>query len=156
MLITNHVLAGALIGSAVPHPTAAFTVGVASHFALDAVPHWGNRISHEAFMRVAVRDGLTGLAVMAATVVAVPPSRRASVLAAMTGAALPDLNKPFAEFLGRSPFPRPVDRFHAVIQNEAPHRMPQEIATAAGLAVAFTATTWALRRALRRTSCTAR
>jgi len=43
MLVTTHVLSGALIGYAVPHPVASFVVGVFSHLVLDAVPHWGVR-----------------------------------------------------------------------------------------------------------------
>ena len=42
MLLTNHVLSGALIGALTRRPLPAFAAGVASHFALDAVPHWGN------------------------------------------------------------------------------------------------------------------
>ena len=41
MLLTNHVLSGALIGALVRRPAPAFALGVASHFALDTVPHWG-------------------------------------------------------------------------------------------------------------------
>ena len=41
MLVTNHVLSGAAIGAAVRRPVPAFLLGVASHFALDAAPHWG-------------------------------------------------------------------------------------------------------------------
>ena len=61
MLITNHVLAGALVGLASPGPVSAFGVGVVSHFAMDVVPHWGDP-DHEAFLRVAYVDGLVGLA----------------------------------------------------------------------------------------------
>ena len=41
MLVTNHVLSGSVIGAVVRRPAAAFALGVASHFALDATPHWG-------------------------------------------------------------------------------------------------------------------
>ncbi len=41
MLLTNHVLSGALIGALARRPLPAFALGVASHFVLDAVPHWG-------------------------------------------------------------------------------------------------------------------
>ena len=37
MLVTNHVLAGALVGLAAPGPVSAFLGGVASHVALDVV-----------------------------------------------------------------------------------------------------------------------
>jgi hypothetical protein len=42
MFVTNHVLSGVLIGKVLAdRPAAALAVGVASHLALDAVPHWG-------------------------------------------------------------------------------------------------------------------
>ena len=59
-----------------------------------------------------------------------PRGRAPAVLAGMAGAALPDLDKPSRLFFGRSPFPPAVDRFHAKIQHEAPHRAHYE-ATAA-------------------------
>ena len=37
MLVTNHVLSGALIGAAARTPVRAFTLGVVSHFVLDAI-----------------------------------------------------------------------------------------------------------------------
>jgi hypothetical protein len=131
MLVTNHVLSGALIGATVNRPSAAFTLGVASHFVLDTMPHWGKWGSRSRFMRVAVPDGLTGLAAMAAFAAVSPPERRLAVLAGMAGAALPDLDKPSIVWFGRSPFPRVVDRFHASIQHEAEHRAGLEFTAAA-------------------------
>ena len=64
MLLTNHVLSGALIGALARRPLPAFAAGVASHFALDAVPHWGHWGSRRRFLRAAVPDGLISLAVM--------------------------------------------------------------------------------------------
>ena len=58
MLLTNHVLSGALIGALARRPAAAFAAGVASHFVLDALPHWGNWGSIRRFLRAAVPDGL--------------------------------------------------------------------------------------------------
>ena len=40
MLATNHVLAGALIGSVLPLPVA-LPVAFASHFVMDSIPHYG-------------------------------------------------------------------------------------------------------------------
>jgi hypothetical protein len=131
MLVTNHVLSGALIGSLSRRPAAAFAAGVASHFALDAVPHWGEWASDSLFLRVAVRDGLTGLAVIGLFTAVTPPSRRLAVVAGMAGAALPDIDKPCRLWFGRSPFPAAVDRFHKAIQKEAPGRFPRELAAAA-------------------------
>lgn len=137
MLVTNHVLSGALIGGVVRRPLPAFTLGVVSHFVLDAVPHWGEFGSRPGGMlRVAVPDGLAGLAVIGAFAVIAPRERRLSVLAGMAGAALPDIDKPFRLFFNRSPFPRAVDAFHSAIQDEAPDRAHYEFAAAAILAAA--------------------
>jgi hypothetical protein len=135
MLVTNHVLSGAVIGAVTRRPGVALVVGVASHFVLDALPHWGDWGDDKSlFLRVARRDGLTGLAVMGTLAAVAPPGVRLAVVAGMAGAALPDLDKPSREFFGRSPFPRAVDRFHARIQREARHRFPLEVAVGAGLA----------------------
>lgn len=140
MLITNHVLCGAAIGVAVARPAAALPLGVASHFALDAMPHWGRWESRRHFLRVAVADGLTGLGVMAAAYAVTPRRRRAAVLAGMVGAALPDLDKPTRIFFGFSPFPARVDAFHGRIQDEAPGRFySHEVVAGVAFAAAFAA-----------------
>jgi hypothetical protein len=131
MLLTNHVLSGALIGGAVRRPVPAFLVGVASHFALDAIPHWGDWRDRHQFLQVAVLDGLTGLAVMTAFAATAPPSRRVTLTAAMLGAALPDLDKPTLLWFGVSPFPAVVGRFHSGIQDEALDRYGREAFCAA-------------------------
>ena len=133
MLLTNHVLSGALVGALARRPLPAFAAGVASHFVLDAVPHWGDWGSLRRFLRVAVADGLVSLAVAGALAAASPSERRLAVLAGMAGAALPDLDKPGRLFFGRSPFPAAVDRFHGRIQREAWHRGYVEILAAAAL-----------------------
>jgi hypothetical protein len=136
MLVTNHVLSGAVIGATTRRVVPAFLLGIVSHFALDAAPHWGGWEGRPYFMEVAVPDGLTGLAAMAALTALAPRGRRAAVLAGMAGAALPDLDKPSKVFFGRSPFPRAVDRLHKVIQDEAPHRFKYELAVAAAFCAA--------------------
>jgi hypothetical protein len=115
MLITNHVLSGALIGAAARRPVPAFVLGVASHFVLDTVPHWGDWRDERQFLQVAVPDGLAGLATMGLCAAAAPRSAWVSMLAGMAGAALPDLDKPSRLWFGRSPFPHAVDHFHAAI-----------------------------------------
>ena len=142
MLVTNHVLSGALIGGAVRRPVPAFVLGVASHFALDAVPHWGEWGSRRRFLRVAVPDGLAGLAAIGTFAAIAPPERRLAVLAGMAGAALPDIEKPTMLLFHWSPFPQAVDRFHMAIQREAPRRAHYELAAAAILG----ATTLAILR----------
>jgi hypothetical protein len=131
VLLTNHVLSGALIGALTRRPAVAFAAGVASHFVVDAVPHWGNWGSNRAFLQVAVPDGLTSLAVIGAFAAAAPPGKRLSMVAAMAGAALPDADKPTKLWFDWSPFPAAVDRFHSGIQREAQSRWPVELAAAA-------------------------
>jgi hypothetical protein len=136
MLATNHVLSGALIGAIVRRPMPAFAAGVASHFVLDTVPHWGRWGSKRVFLRVAVPDGLISLAAMGVFAAVSPPDRRRAVLAGMAGAALPDIDKPTRLWFGWSPFPVAVDRFHARIQDESPGRAPVELAAAGAFAAA--------------------
>ena len=131
MLLTNHILSGALIGAVVRRPLPAFLAGVASHFVLDAVPHWGNWRDRRQFLQVAVPDGLTGLAIMSAVTAAAPPSRRIALAAGMAGAALPDIDKPSLLWFGVSPFPAAVGRFHSGIQDEALDRYGREACVAA-------------------------
>ena len=143
MLLTNHVLSGALIGARARGPEQAFAAGVASHFVLDAIPHWGDWGTKRRFLRVAVADGLVSLAVAGAVAATTPSERRPAVLAGMAGAALPDLDKPARLWFGGSPFPAVVDRFHSRIQREAWHRGYVEVLAATGLTPAALA---ALRR----------
>jgi hypothetical protein len=143
LLVTNHVLAGAAIGALTKRPLPALALGVVSHLAMDRIPHWG--LAHEdrhgdplknpESLRIAHRDGFAGLAAMGAAF-GLARGRRVPVLAGMVGGALLDLDKPGRYFVGMSPFPRVVDRFHAAIQEgrEHDHRMGQELAVAAGLA----------------------
>jgi hypothetical protein len=150
VLLTNHVLSGALIGALARRPLPAFAAGVASHFVLDAVPHWGEWGSHRRFLRVAVTDGLVSLAVSGAFAAVSPPDRRLAVLAGMAGAALPDLDKPAKLWFGRSPFPAAFDRFHMGIQDEAAHRFHVELLAAAALGSAVLITRSAARRSFDR------
>jgi hypothetical protein len=145
VLITNHVLGGALVGLASPNAPTAFGVGVASHLAMDLTPHWGDP-DQEVFLRVAIVDGLVGLAVMACVARLAPKERRTAVVAGMLGACLPDADKPSELFFGRSPFPAAVDRFHVAIQTESPRRMPQEFLVASLQLLAYGAV---IRRAVR-------
>jgi hypothetical protein len=142
MLVTNHVLVGAAIGAVVRRPVPAYLLGVVSHFVCDALPHWGDpRLSGRErsadFLKIAVRDGLTGLAVLGGLAARTPASHRAAVLAGALGAATPDADKPSRVAFGRSPWPAAVDAFHTRIQREHPSRMPQEtVMTLTGVALA--------------------
>ena len=92
---------------------------------MDALPHWGHD-DYDVFIKVAVVDGLIGLATMATLARAASRDRRTAVVAGMLGACFPDSDKPSTLFFGRSPFPVWVDDVHKRIQNEAEERMPYE------------------------------
>jgi hypothetical protein len=151
VFVTTHVLSGVLIGAASRgRPTAAFVAGIGSHLALDSIPHWGCDQSieggYEKFLRVAKRDGLTGLAMTAAAVAAVGKRDRNATIAAIAGAVLLDLDKPFLFFFGVNPFPRLVVRLHSRVQNESPNGMGNEIAYGATFAAVDALTIAARRR----------
>lgn len=143
MLISTHVLSGAMVGRVLGRPGAALLTGVASHLALDRLPHWGQgggwppADMDDATYRIAVLDGLIGLALIAAALRVAAPGQRPQVLAGIVGACLPDLDKPGRRFLGRSPWPERFDRFHVCLQVgvESPHRLRQDVLVAAAGAV---------------------
>jgi hypothetical protein len=150
VFVTNHALSGVLIGRLLrKRPRAAFVAGIASHLVLDAIPHWGCNSSEPGranFLTVAKRDGVLGLAAMASAVFAVERPARVATLAAMTGAVLLDLDKPFLHFLGVNPFPEVVQRLHNRVQNESPTGLSNELRFGVGFAVADVLTVLRARR----------
>ncbi len=149
MLITQHVTSGAVLGRLLRRPAAALLVGVASHYALDRLPHWGDPDEvglSDGTVRIAVGDGLTGLAVIAAVAASTPRRHLLPVLAGITGACLPDLDKPGELFFGRSPYPERHDDWHRRIQSESPHRLRRDVALALASAAAVVAALLAERR----------
>ncbi|HZJ26502.1 MAG TPA: hypothetical protein VFF40_05740 [Acidimicrobiia bacterium] len=148
MFVTNHLLAGTIIGLAWPQRAIpAFGAGLVSHVVMDVTPHFGDEaLTADEFFVVCRRDGLVGIAVLAGAVLASPGARR-GVVAGIAGAVLLDLDKPVERFFGFNPFPRWLHRFHGWIQNEEPHRVPHEIAAGTGLAAAAAGGLWWRRRA---------
>lgn len=128
MFITNHVLAGALIGDALP-PVPAVAAGFVSHLVMDNLPHYGEG-NGPLHLPTARKDGLLGLAGIAFCVALTPPSRRVSMLAGVFGACLPDTDKLGEHFVGTSPWPVAFDLFHKRIQREATNRFPIEVGAA--------------------------
>ena len=131
MFVTNHVLAGALIGRVMArHPVGAFAVGVVSHFAMDACPHYGDddlTLDSPEFIRAARCDGCAGLAAMAVAAGISPKPARRAVVAGMLGGAIVDSDKPFEYFFGWNPWPDWWNRFHKRIQNQEPDRLRHEL-----------------------------
>ena len=130
MFITNHVLAGAAIGTQLPTGRA-FVAGFASHLAMDNVPHWG--IVGPFPITAAKRDGVLGLANIAVLTALASKEKRLPVLAGITGACLPDTDKLGEYFAGGSPWPQKFDDFHKWLQRESAHRIPHEVLAGAGL-----------------------
>jgi hypothetical protein len=121
MFITNHALAGVAIGLVVRRPLPALVAGVASHLAMDTIPHWGDdRLDWDEFVQVGKVDGVVGLAACASAMATAPRGTRVPMAAAIFGACVIDMEKPCRHFLGRSPFPPAFDRFHSRIQTERP------------------------------------
>ena len=138
MFITNHALAGAVIGRTVRRPALAFGLGVASHIGMDLVLHYGREgIDWDDFVEIARVDGTIGLAVCAGALATTPRGTRTAVAAGIAGACLIDMDKPGRHFVGRSPFPAAVDRFHGRIQNESRIGGLVEAAVAVALAAAL-------------------
>jgi hypothetical protein len=132
MFVTNHVLSGVLIGQVLAdRPAAAFSAGVASHLALDAVPHWGCDLEvpggPERFLRAARWDGLLGLGAIAVATAVVDRRTGFATVAAMVGAVVLDLDKPMGHFLGPNPIPEVVNRLHRRVQNECTDGLPMEV-----------------------------
>jgi hypothetical protein len=131
MFISNHVLAGAVIGTRLP-PGKALVAGFASHLAMDNLPHWG--VPGPFPITAAKRDGVLGLGLLAACAGLASKERRVNVLAGMFGACLPDTDKLGEYFAGRSPWPAAFDDFHKWLQRESPHRIPHEVLAGVALA----------------------
>lgn len=119
VLFSAHIAAGAALGFAVRRPLLAFPLGVLSHFAMDAVPHWAVASDPRTWLLIAACDGLLGIMLAIGLAVVAPRSRRAAVLAGIAGAALPDMDKPFAQLLGWQPFPAWWEQLHAGVQHES-------------------------------------
>ena len=73
---------------------------------------------------------------------------RVATVAAMAGAAVLDLDKPFEHFFGIRPFPDLITRIHKGIQNESVDGMPNEFVYGAILTLADLVAIAAGRRGL--------
>ncbi|MCB0915670.1 MAG: hypothetical protein H6525_01020 [Actinobacteria bacterium] len=137
MLITNHVLAGALIADRCRSAPAAFLLGLASHLAMDSLPHWGVR-DDAVYLKVARADGLVGLGVAAVVIAGTPADRRRIAVAGIAGACTPDSEQVSVHFFGTGFQPVWFDRLHAKIQREHGW-LGQEVLVGLGLATLWLA-----------------
>jgi hypothetical protein len=103
VFVSNHVAVGGFVGLLLRRrPLLATTVGVASHFALDAIPHWGldpaRPDAAQAFWRIARTDGVLGATLLAGTLLAAP--KKVAMAGALFGAVVPDLGHVTTRFWG--------------------------------------------------------
>jgi hypothetical protein len=163
MILSTHAVAGAALASLLPsHPTIVVVAGFASHFAMDAIPHWdyplrsislkpndGKRISGNGLLRdiglVAV-DACAGLA-LAIWLFATSATIGVILLGAVA-AMLPDPLQVAHRLCPREPL-RTLQRFHVWIhcnsQLEWPIGVSSQVAFAATMVVISGALQWAMR-----------
>ena len=119
MLLTNHVLTGSLLGLAIDEPWLLFPAGVASHFILDSLPHYGDpkiiELSDKRFLWLGTADGLVAITVAVSVCVARPDRIGHIVLGAVAG-AFPDLFYIPEALFGLKLDPAWWRRFHYKIQ----------------------------------------
>lgn len=160
MTTTPHILAGAALASLLPTGSASmklfgFALGFASHYVLDAVPHWerlyGARYNDELpssysnwprhITYQGLADALVGCAVFFAILVfAVPGPGRTIVFLGGAGAVFPDLMDSvpwWAETTKRLPVWRYMTRFHdwAHLDYDLQRRLPSFLGLVSQIAV---------------------
>lgn len=91
MTATNHALTGALIGLTVSNPVLAVMLAFASHFALDAIPHFGftesDAIGKDKFAVLLVCEALACLAIVVLLGLSQPQNWSTAVACAFAAAA---------------------------------------------------------------------
>lgn len=133
MILATHAIVGAAIASLIPdHPGLAFASGMASHFAIDAIPHWDYplralsikpntgaalRLNWSLFqdLGLVMLDASVGLAT-GLWLYATPMAETSVVLGAL-GAMLPDPLQLAHRLCPREPL-RTLQRFHVWIHTK--------------------------------------
>lgn len=147
MILSTHAIIGAAIASFLPAepwaPFAAVLLGFASHFPVDAIPHWDYPIRSAAIepgTRAAIRydtsllrdfgvigtDGLIG-PLLALTLFAAPATL-ATILAGALAAMLPDPLQFVHKQFPRGPL-HPLQQFHVWIHTDRRLQAPAGIAS---------------------------
>jgi hypothetical protein len=150
MILSTHAIVGAAIASFLPsHPTTAFVLGFASHFVLDAIPHWDYPIRSaavdpkigapmpcdRALLRDAVVIGSDGLlGILGALLLFASADGLWSILLGAFGAMLPD---PLHTIHAHFPYEplRTLQRFHRWIHTDK--RIKEDIIVGVGSQIAF-------------------
>jgi Zn-dependent protease with chaperone function len=157
MILCTHAIAGAALASFVPsHPVTAFVAGFASHFILDAIPHWdypirsrsvnpriGAPMTYDgALLRDMLSIGSDGvLGIVLAVFLFASPTNFWAILLGAIGAMLPD---PLQFVYTRLPYEplRTLQRFHCWAHSKIQIKSPvRGAAMQAAFAVAVIAVT---------------
>ena len=154
MILSTHAIVGAAIASFLPsHPTAVFVLGFASHFVLDAMPHWDYPIMSAAvdpkagapmtFDRALLRDavviGSDGLlGILGALLLFASSDGLLSILLGAFGAMLPDPLHTIHAHFPHEPL-RTLQRFHRWIHTEK--RIKEDVILGVGSQIALVAVT---------------
>jgi hypothetical protein len=156
MILSSHALVGAAIANLFPsHPGAAFAVGFASHFALDAIPHAdypirsasldpriGARLRFDrALLQDAVTIGADGmLGLVCAFLLFASAENQWAILLGALGAMLPDALQFLYLRFPREPL-RTLQRFHgwAHTRTDIKNRVVLAVGSQALLVVAISA-----------------
>jgi len=144
LILSTHAVVGAAIATLMPdHPGLAFLGGMASHFLIDAIPHWDYPLRSISVARgpspgltlnwSLFRDlGLIGLDAIVGLTVALwlyaTPTAAAAVLLGALGAILPDPLQLAHKLWPREPL-RTLQRFHVWIHSKRNLRWPIGIAS---------------------------
>lgn len=101
MIITPHVAAGAAIGAVVTNPVLVLPLALASHYALDMLPHWQETLapylpSAKTYQRVAV--DVVVAAIVTSIIIRWHPDAVPTILLGIVCATLPDIDS-FLVFL---------------------------------------------------------
>lgn len=130
---TNHVLTGVAIGLAVHQPALAIPAAIASHFVLDALPHYGSDShSTKRFLYILAADGAVIMAILLALAIGQPEHFGLAIVCGLLAASpdfmwLPNFLRDLSDHHTRRLYDNPVTKFHKRIQwAEKPYNWPYE------------------------------
>jgi hypothetical protein len=142
LILATHAIVGAAIASQIPnHPITALVAGIASHFAIDAIPHWdyplrsilskkGSPLTLDRRLLVDCSliavDGLGGLAI--ALSLFAQPGALLTILLGALGGMLPDPFQFVHRLYPHEPL-RTVQRFHGWIHTKRKLDWPLGVAS---------------------------
>ena len=150
MILATHAVVGAAIASLIPdHPIGAFLAGIASHFAIDAIPHWDyplRSMFRGADKRAAlpidrglfIDFGLIALDACAGFAVAIwlfaTPATMVTIVLGVLGGMLPDPLQ-FANRLYPHEPLRSLQRFHSWVHSKTKLAWPLGVSSQAAFAL---------------------